>query len=222
MHSTEVQQRLALIKLLPFFVSVVFYFRIFIYYESSAVAVITKCAPIISLMYFVISTNKNENPLSQNILYGLMFGGVGDAFLIWKAGFLQGMLSFTLAHVYYIRAFGFKPLKIKLWLYLLVPALIVAAILYNGLYGVMRFVIPIYILVISMMIWRAWARIQPQKCTWIELATVSGSVLFGLSDFIIGIDQFVRPVAHAQVIIMSLYYAAQLGIALSVLQPNSL
>lgn len=82
----------------------------------------------------------------------------------------------------------------------------------------MKFGVPIYILVISMMIWRAWARIpvkdnylskpikrhlypnfQSQTRTWIQLTTLLGSVLFALSDFIIGIDTFVWPVAHAQV-----------------------
>lgn len=50
----------------------------------------------------------------QLILFGLIFSCAGDALLDYKnhSLFVFGMLAFAVAQIFYITAFGFKPLKV--------------------------------------------------------------------------------------------------------------
>ena len=43
-----------------------------------------------------------------------------------------------------------------------------------------------------------------------------GGILFATSDALLALDRFVTPLAHSQILVMATYYAAQLLIALSV------
>lgn len=44
----------------------------------------------------------------------MLFGGLGDALLIWPEYFDAGVFSFLVGHLIYINAFGFKPLKLSI------------------------------------------------------------------------------------------------------------
>lgn len=48
------------------------------------------------------------------ILFGLIFSCAGDALLDYKnhSLFVYGMMAFAVAQIFYITAFGFKPLKV--------------------------------------------------------------------------------------------------------------
>jgi len=76
----------------------------------------------------------------------------------------------------------------------------------------------LYIGLIAMTAWRAFARVQffGDLWTWTKLCASAGSVLFIVSDFVIAIDKFRHPVLYSHQIVMVTYYAAQLGITLSV------
>ncbi|CAH1128860.1 unnamed protein product [Ceutorhynchus assimilis] len=202
-------------KLVPFFATVIIYFILLIppAENPTLLAVIIKCSPIMSLMYFVKHYGSCTNP----IFVGLFFCCIGDGFLMFKGYFFHGMLAFMLGHLNYIRAFGFKPLKPRIGLFSFLIGGINISLLYKGLSGLFVPGVSMYILIIDTMIWRAFARLQ-NPWTWTQISICTGSVLFALSDFFIGISMFVRPIAHSQVLIMSSYYAAQLGISLGVLE----
>lgn len=74
------------------------------------------------------------------------------------------------------------------------------------------------------MVWRAVARVQlfEDLWTWTKLCSCGGGILFALSDFIIGFNMFVSPIPYSNMLIMVTYYAAQLGIALSVVDSTSI
>lgn len=74
------------------------------------------------------------------------------------------------------------------------------------------------------MVWRAVARVQlfEDLWTWTKLCSCGGGILFALSDFCIGFNMFVSPIPYANMLIMVSYYAAQLGIALSVVDSTSI
>ncbi|KAJ8931916.1 hypothetical protein NQ314_015114 [Rhamnusium bicolor] len=96
------------------------------------------------------------------------------------------MLAFIIGHVHYILAFGFKPLNLPLGLFLYFLASMVVLYLLPDLHSIFVVGVPIYILVITTMLWRAIARVQ-----------------------------------FFEVLIMSSYYAAQVGIALSVVDAKA-
>ncbi|KAL1509628.1 hypothetical protein ABEB36_004337 [Hypothenemus hampei] len=207
-------------KLAPFFFcfSVYFVLHDIPYEDPSLLDVAIKCAPIVNLIHFVKSHRCTQGcQYSNRILLGLFFCCAGDIFLMWKSGFLYGMIAFIFGHVQYILAFGFTPLKLKLYFVILPCALFALQTLYQGLSGIFLIGVPIYILIISVMVWRAVARVQ-NNWTYLQIGTCVGSILFAISDTFIGVETFISPVAYSNILIMATYYIAQLGISLSVLE----
>lgn len=96
--------------------------------------------------------------------------------------------------------------------------MLVYSYLYPGLNDCMIYCVLVYVTLICSMAWRAVARVQffGDLWTWTKLCAVAGAVCFLISDFVIAIDKFRHPVPYSHQIIMLTYYAAQLGIALSV------
>lgn len=214
-------------KLVPFFKTLAIYFVIFIPQEHpSFVGMVLKCLPIISLMIFVLLHGMSlgdQHKYSRRIIAGLIFCCIGDACLVWSHSwpkyFEFGMLAFAIGHVNYIRAFGFKPLNLPLGIVLYALGVLGILYLMPGLNKPELMIgVPIYSFALITMMWRAMARVQffEDLWTWSKLCTCAGGVLFVVSDLVIGISHFKFPVNYDQAIIMSTYYAAQLGIALSV------
>lgn len=81
--------------------------------------------------------------------------------------------------------------------------------------GILKYLVPIYITLIAAMGWRAGARVGNMS-RWTKQSSCAGAVLFMISDFTIAVSRFVHPVPFSHTIIMVTYYAAQLLIALSV------
>jgi len=72
-----------------------------------------------------------------------------------------GVAAFALAHVMYILAFGFNPLRPVLYLKLLPVSALVYWYIYTGLNGVaLKLSVLIYCLIILFMNWRALAKIK--------------------------------------------------------------
>jgi len=97
-------------------------------------------------------------------------------------------------------------------------AALVYCYLYPGLHGIMIYLVMLYIGLLALTAWRAVARVQffGDLWTWTKLCAFAGSLLFLLSDFVIAVDKFRDSVPYSHPIIMVTYYAAQLGITLSV------
>ena len=212
-------------KLVPFFKTVTIFFVLFgedSYLESVFYCII-KCLPIVSLIFFVLLHGMNFSEAysySRKILAGLIFSGLGDAFLVWKrAGYFQhGLVMFALAQLMYASAFGMRPFK----LYVAAPCFLIGgaiyAYLFPGLQGAMVWLGGMYMILIMFMAWRAIARVQifNDLWTWTKLCSCLGAVAFIISDLVIAVDKFRFKVPYSHPMIMTTYYAAQLGIALSV------
>lgn len=210
-------------KLVPFFKTVAIYFVLFIPDDSpSWFACLIKCLPVISLCIFVLLHGislGDEYRYSRWILAGLVFSCIGDAFLIdLKQNLIIGMAFFSGAHFAYLCAFGFRPINLYLGAVCYCSALGMYLLVLPKLNGVMHLAGPIYLLLITTMVWRAIAPVHlfHDLWKWTELCRCAGSIMFFISDMTIAINTFLTPVPYGQAIIMTTYYAAQLGIALSV------
>jgi len=152
------------------------------------------------------------------IVTGLLFSLAGDIFLMLPADqFVAGLVSFLLAHLCYIGAFGaqvsWPPFS---WWGVLV-------VIYS--LGVYRFLAPsvgklcapvlVYMATISLMAWLAIVMAVQQGAAWTMWAA-SGAVLFVLSDSALALNRFRQPFWSAQLIVLGTYYMAQWLIALSV------
>ncbi|CAH0395737.1 unnamed protein product [Bemisia tabaci] len=214
-------------KLVPFFKTVAIYFLLFIPVDRpSHFASLIKCLPIISLIGFVLLHQlslSHSCSSSWRILLGLIFSCIADAFLIWPDYFVHGMAVFALAHIFYAAAFGFSPLNLYTGVVLYALSALVSLLLLPGLDGILTIGVPIYSFILVTMTWRAVAQVQFNEdlWTWAKVCSCIGGVLFMISDLLIGIHYFYRPIPFSQVLIMSTYYVAQLGIALSVVDSRA-
>lgn len=125
---------------------------------------------------------------------------------------------FCLFQINYARAFGLRPLKLSVGIVISILAGISFFYFIPSLTPFWTVCVGVYTILISIMAWRALARVQlfEELWTWTKLCSSVGAVLFMISDFLIAVHRFVRPVPYEQILIMLTYYAAQLGITLSV------
>ncbi|TNN87951.1 Lysoplasmalogenase-like protein TMEM86A [Liparis tanakae] len=93
-------------------------------------------------------------------------------------------------------------------------------LLYPYLSGPFTYLVAVYVALIGFMGWRAVAGLQLANdlWTWTKLSACLGSVLFIVSDLTIAVNKFCFPVPYSRAIIMATYYAAQMLIALSVVE----
>lgn len=157
-------------------------------------------------------------PYKLLVLLGLLFSLAGDIFLMLpRDRFVPGLVSFLVAHLFYIVAFtrgvGFNFTWWTLVLYLLYGGVMLA--LLRPHLGDMRLPVLVYMAVILVMGWQAWER-------WLVLGTVAalaaagGALLFVISDSALALDRFRGRFAAARLLVLSTYFAAQWLIAWSV------
>lgn len=186
---------------------------------------VVKILPILCLCGFVILqgvTFQSCHDYNRRIFVGLILSAIGDICLVWKQQFfIHGMLAFALAHLAYVRAFGLQPLKPLTWLFCFLITMPFYHFYFPNLKGILAVAVPIYIVVIGIMLWRAITGLQAQLLSdeglwrWTKLCACLGAITFGISDMFIGFNMFCFPIPYSQVFIMTTYYAGQLGIALS-------
>ena len=174
---------------------------------------LTKPWPVLALGLAVWQSG--EPRAGRLIAWGLFFGAVGDACLALPNAFLPGMIAFAIGHGLYITAFlrwNREPA-----LALLVPVTLFCAIgLGLMLPGAGALAVPlaIYVVAIGAMIWRAAAcALEPDGDFLVRWSALAGALLFGLSDFLIGIHRFHQPLPAAAFVIIVTYWMAQALIA---------
>jgi uncharacterized membrane protein YhhN len=152
------------------------------------------------------------------VAVGLLCSLLGDVLLMLpRDHFALGLVSFLLAHVAYLVAFtagaplGAAP---ALLLPLLAAALPLLRLLWPDL-GTLRLPVLLYAATILLMVWQAWGRRWVLPSQSATLAAV-GAAFFMVSDSLLALNRFRRPLPNAQALIMITYVAAQALISLSV------
>ena len=174
---------------------------------------VVKPLPVLCLVWWVIGAPKTA--YRDRLAAGLALSLVGDVLIEWS--FVAGLTAFLLAHIAYTAAFLADTRRPHLLRAVPIAAYGagMTAFLGGGL-GEMRPAVVAYVIAICSMVWRAAARVGrsgvPRPGEWAALA---GAVLFALSDTLIAFDRFHSPIAGVQLPIILLYWAGQLGIAMS-------
>ncbi|XP_075393933.1 lysoplasmalogenase TMEM86B [Tenrec ecaudatus] len=198
----------SLVKCLtPFFLTCPAYFLFWIPEDPpSLLGAVVKCLPVLSLAAGLQALAPSGSTATL-LKWGLLCSAVGDACLIWPDAFLHGMVAFAAAHLFYLVAFGFSPLR---------PTLLLPIALVSGLYLCflllhlppdMTFPVAAYSLMLAAVLWRGLAR---------GGSAGPGALLFTFSDSVLAWGTFVWPLPHARLVVMTTYYAAQILISLSV------
>jgi uncharacterized membrane protein YhhN len=176
----------------------------------------------LTMIFIILIPLQNGYPLSQFYKYliiaGLIFSLGGDVFLMLpKDKFVLGVLSFLIAHLFYITAFiveGTHSLSLFYLLPFLLYGVIMLSILLPGL-GKMKVPVLVYMLALMVMAWQALSRWAGSELPG-SLSAFVGSLFFVASDSILAIDRFRKSFPSAHLYILLTYFVAQWLIALSV------
>ena len=170
------------------------------------------------ILFGVLQTPAISPAYKYLIVLGLISSLCGDIFLMLPSDqFIAGLVSFLIAHVFYIlaftREFGFQFHLVFLMLAVLVGGIAFEAVLAHT--GSLTAPVMLYTSVILVMLWQALERWHGSPTQSSILAFV-GAACFVFSDFTLAYNRFVREFKAARFLILSTYYAAQWCLALSV------
>jgi uncharacterized membrane protein YhhN len=192
-------------KILQIIVLIVLVIDLFLIFNNNTeLRFFTKPILLPVLMLWYISSSKSEKiQLNAFFLAGLILSFFGDLFLLFKWGFLPGLGSFLLAHLCYIISFKKKPQKrIKeFWpIILSLYASILLVFLFPYLKE-MKIPVLIYAVVISVMMYSA-LKTQNRNL-------MIGALLFLISDTLLSVNLFVKPLMILNLLVMITYVLAQ-------------
>ena len=192
---------------------------------------ITKPAAMLALLVWF-----TQQGAWQGVLWwfgmGLVFSLAGDIFLLLPVRlFPAGALSFLTAHVFYIIGLNQTPPAVTWQNLLLLAAVAVIAFLFARKFfrslkrrhsKRLKALIIVYMLGISTMLLSAL--MTPLRPGWPAAAaawTVSGALLFFISDSILAWNKFIRPLKYGNLLVMITYLLGQLGIVTGALLAHS-
>ena len=167
---------------------------------------------MITLLLYFISATKGYPRWRYYVMAALVFSWGGDVFLISSEWFTAGLVSFLIAHIFYIIAYQktgaasgkLKPLDI---IKFIVYGAVLIWVIYPGL-GDLLIPVLIYALVLlGMGVWAHKRRGATSSASF-QLVAI-GAILFALSDGLIAINKFAFEIPFERVLVMSIYMTAQ-------------
>jgi sterol desaturase/sphingolipid hydroxylase (fatty acid hydroxylase superfamily) len=149
------------------------------------------------------------------LVAGLVFSLAGDCFLMFPGFFIPGLVSFLIAHLFYISLFkqgmGWFPSRRALVITLGFGAAMYA-FLFNGLDPVLKIAVAAYVVVIALMAAQAIGRATVLRDR-ASIGVAFGAGFFMLSDALLATNKFAMPLPMAQFWVLATYYVAQILIA---------
>lgn len=158
------------------------------------------------------------------IMIGLLLSTLGDVFLMLPGDyFVQGLLSFLIAHGAYLWAFGTRAAWGARALPLLCYAGVGASVLgllWSGIPSALRVPVLVYVVALCAMAAQATVIWRIQR-DWASACAALGGALFVFSDSIIAINRFVAPFEYSKAVILISYWMAQWLIARSIYRQDA-
>jgi len=173
---------------------------------------------IFPMLYLIrITLTKSNNSSEKVFLVGLLFSTLGDFFLEYDTInlFIFGLISFLLAHTFYIISFApLSRLKIKTRLPIIVFYVIFGLTIFVFLSkGLGELFIPVLIYMTVLLLMAVSTLVSYKSNNWL----IIGGVSFVISDSLLGMNKFYLPIPYAEILIMISYYFAQYALVNSVL-----
>ncbi|MBW2087083.1 MAG: lysoplasmalogenase [Deltaproteobacteria bacterium] len=176
-------------------------------------------------MLFILTALLQQHPVSgyfHLLLAGLIFCMMGDICLALPQAkaFMLGLIAFLLGHVFYL--FGFISLT-DFYEWISVEPLVIltaSAVVFAWLRPHLRsmfFPVLAYIVVITVMLWGAWAVFKARSYGFPgPMFIFAGAFFFYVSDFFVARNRFVRRGYVNRLFGLPLYYLGQFLLAFSV------
>lgn len=182
--------------------------------------------PLLFKVYLSLTEKESQ---SKTIILGLLFGAIGDAFLLTDDNFILiilGLVSFLIGHIFYIISFtrriGTKDFKKNIFLFLI----FLSFFLINCYYQCQHYIINwlkgsgyevaglIYIVMLGLINTFSWTLFFVKK-NYYSFLICMGTALFWYSDFLIAKKMFYdKNIYLGDFIIMSTYISAQACISI--------
>lgn len=174
-----------------------------------------KPAAMVIAIVFVASRARQQGAASRFdllLMAGLAFSLVGDVFLMFPGRFISGLVFFLLAHLCYIALFRqgvpWLPRRGALAATLGL-GIAMYALLFGGLGPVLKVAVAAYVVVIAVMAAQAIGRAIVLGDAG-STAVAIGAGFFMLSDSLLALNLFLRPIPMAPLWVLSTYYVAQI------------
>lgn len=166
---------------------------------------------IILLLHFFTSTS-GYPAWRRLVIMALVFSCAGDVFLVMPDGFVAGLASFLVAHLFYIAVYQKTgAAKGRLRAVDVVPfALFGILLLWFVTPGLDEMVIPVYcyaLVLLTMGVWAFKRRGGTGEASFRLVA--AGAALFVLSDSLIAVNRFAHAIPAERILVMSVYLTAQ-------------
>ena len=218
-------------KLIGFVIYVILYYSVLDAYTvwpvASLKSVFFKTMPIMHLIFVVISTSMDEDIKPKNsryrwnIAFGLIACGIGDGWVVFVD--FPGVLMSSIGHLFYIRAFGIRPLGSGPVAASFAVAAVAAYFLIIDMLPVLmvKVTVGIYLLVLFTVAWRSMVVLQNER-SFDSFFACFGSIVFIASAVLCIVTKFRELFNQGPFWVMLTYYVAQLGIALSACNSHSI
>jgi len=185
---------------------------------TTPISTVAKTIPSFILVAMVFKITPRPRALFIMVIIGMNMAG--DIFLDLdrKSFFLEGLISFLIAHLLYIALF-LRSMTISIKnrapeLLAAVAITVTLAILFSTMNSSMKVPVLLYLAVISSM------NIIAMINSSLDRSVGIGAFLFLCSDSIIAITTFFYPVPHSTLVSIPLYFVAQFVIISSLMRSN--
>jgi alkenylglycerophosphocholine hydrolase len=173
--------------------------------------------PLTTILLFT-AVGWPETAFARWVSLGIALSVVGDVALLWSGNraFIIGLAAFLLAHVAYVVAFVgvavWSPHVAVVAVVMLAATTILLRAIWAGAAG-MHVPVVLYGAVITSMVVSSSATLGGPLAG--AIAAAIGAPLFYVSDSSLALNRFRRPIPHAALLTLGVYWLGQLGIALS-------
>ncbi|MCB0463551.1 MAG: lysoplasmalogenase [Flavobacteriaceae bacterium] len=179
------------------------------------------------ILFFYLDGKQLANKTRRIMQLALTFSLVGDVLLMFDHVsinyFLTGLISFLLAHVFYILVFLEKKNSLKKPIQFITILIIYALGLFYVLKdGLGNMLIPVIIYMLAILTMAVTAALRKGNVSNLSYNLVFiGVLLFLISDSILAINKFYEKVPYEHILIMSTYAFAQYCIVMGVLKQKN-
>ena len=181
-------------------------------FDQQAVYISAKPLLMITLGLYFFSATKGYPRWRVYVLAALVFSWAGDVFLISSDWFIAGLVSFLIAHIFYIVAYqqtgaATGQLKTVDIVKFVVYGVALIWFIYPGLGDLLVPVLIYALVLLGMGVWAHKRRGATSPASFNLVAL--GAILFAISDGLIAINKFAYPVPAERILVMTIYISAQ-------------
>lgn len=176
--------------------------------------------PIATACLLLVVGPPPTDTVERLVAFGIVFSIIGDLLLVLDGdrAFFAGTSAFLTAQILYAAAFWSlrapeRPVAPVAGVVVVVSALLVVNLWRPA--GGMRPAVAVYALALTLMVGTALGTLGGPLPPIAALCAATGAVLFYISDATLAWNKFRRPVPHAAIVTMGVYWLGQLGIALA-------